>query len=248
MNSLSASDIWISFVNDLHRDNRFFPDHNIQTYLENICTQFKTTIEINEILYRARTMSEDDIFMAFSRRNQPFYGFDKENSYMPPINQTVDGRANVNGISCLYLAREEETALIEVRPILSNKVSIAEIQVLSQLSCVDLTIDTVHDSQDINISLKNYIDFWFSMPVQHYEKDDYIPTQYIASYIKHKGYDGIIYKSSLNPNGKNVALFDGSKAAPISSRVVSVCGMGISARSVLPKGDKLIVYDNGATI
>lgn len=37
---------------------------------------------------------------------------------------------------------------------------------------------------------------------------EYIPIQILAEYIKLKGYDGFIFDSSKNENGKNLVLFE----------------------------------------
>jgi hypothetical protein len=40
----------------------------------------------------------------------------------------------------------------------------------------------------------------------------YLPTQYLTELLKVNGYDGVIYKSSLNPSGYNLTLFDSNGA------------------------------------
>ena len=47
-----------------------------------------------------------------------------------------------------------------------------------------------------------------SKPIE--EKDkllDYVPTQIMAEYIWHLGYDGFLYDSSQNSNGTNLLIF-----------------------------------------
>ena len=39
---------------------------------------------------------------------------------------------------------------------------------------------------------------------------EYIPTQYLIEYIKHLGYDGVLYSSSL-AEGTNLVIFDQEK-------------------------------------
>ncbi|MDQ6706725.1 MAG: RES family NAD+ phosphorylase [Acidobacteriota bacterium] len=49
----------------------------------------------------------------------------------------------------------------------------------------------------------------FSKPVTLDEPhSDYVPTQILGESFRNCGYDGIVYKSFLNPEGFNVALFD----------------------------------------
>lgn len=64
---------------------------------------------------------------------------------------------------------------------------------------------------------------------------DYIPTQYVAEYAKHLGYDGIIFRSSLAPeldvhtasshkdfDRYNIVVFNYEKCSAIKSNVVEV--------------------------
>ncbi len=49
----------------------------------------------------------------------------------------------------------------------------------------------------------------FSNPVAMDEPhSDYVPTQILGEAFRHCGYDGIVYRSFLDPKGYNVALFD----------------------------------------
>ena len=48
-----------------------------------------------------------------------------------------------------------------------------------------------------------------SKPLRRYDsKLDYLPTQYICEYIKSLGYDGIQYKSTIDKDGVNLAVFN----------------------------------------
>jgi hypothetical protein len=40
---------------------------------------------------------------------------------------------------------------------------------------------------------------------------EYLPSQYLCEFIKHCGFDGVVYRSSVGP-GVNVALFDANRA------------------------------------
>jgi hypothetical protein len=40
---------------------------------------------------------------------------------------------------------------------------------------------------------------------------DYIPSQYLCEFIKTRGFDGVVYRSSVS-DGINLALFDPEKA------------------------------------
>ena len=51
------------------------------------------------------------------------------------------------------------------------------------------------------------INFEFSMPTNNDLALHYIATQYLASAFKRDGFDGVIYRSSVHPEGYNIALF-----------------------------------------
>ncbi|WP_410479029.1 RES family NAD+ phosphorylase [Pedobacter gandavensis] len=40
---------------------------------------------------------------------------------------------------------------------------------------------------------------------------DYLPTQYLCEFIKSLGFDGVEYKSAMNSNGYNLAIFTDKK-------------------------------------
>lgn len=77
----------------------------------------------------------------------------------------------------------------------------------------------------------------FSRPVINDE--NYYSTQYICEYIKHLGFDGIRFKSSLDSNGKNYVLFNSvnntSKGySIINSKVFQVDSIEINYNQVVP--------------
>ena len=52
-----------------------------------------------------------------------------------------------------------------------------------------------------------------SKPLHSFESElEYIPTQYICEYFKDSGADGIMFKSSVRAEGKNLVLFYPEKA------------------------------------
>jgi len=63
----------------------------------------------------------------------------------------------------------------------------------------------------------------FSRPVSPSESPmRYLPTQYLSEKLKTEGYDGIAYRSSLNKEGHNVALFDPQAAKCVGCRMFEV--------------------------
>lgn len=141
----------------------------------------------------------------------------------PPSGEAKDGRINPYGISYLYLANSVETAIAEARPWVGAEVSVGYFRILKEQKLINTTKDSklfVIPSLD-----KQYTEdereqcVWgdmndsFSRPVSPQESSSwYVPTQYLAEVFKTHGFDGILYKSSLNEKGYNLALFDPSVA------------------------------------
>ena len=61
------------------------------------------------------------------------------------------------------------------------------------------------------------------------ETNKYIPTQYIAEYIKKLdlNFDGIYFDSSLNKGGRNVVLFYRDICSVMSTKLIEVKGVKI---------------------
>lgn len=147
---------------------------------------------------------------------------------MKPIPEKVsDGRVNPAGIPYLYLSCDKNTAMSEVRPWLEAMVSVCVFELVKDIRLVDFTKhkgpnfhtwwEEPTDPDEINGHVLKDIDHAFSRPVA--PSDDatsYIPTQIIAERMKHEGFDGIAFRSSLNEKGINIVLFDLDAAEIIS--------------------------------
>ena len=126
-------------------------------------------------------------------------------------------RANYRFIPYLYVASTKELAILEVRPQLVDLVSVATIEVDEQLNLFDLC--HIKDADDRNRTPKDnfMIDLaeLYSKPVETTDDQvDYVPTQFIAEYIKNLNYDGIIYPSSHNSDkdrNYSVVIFNYNK-------------------------------------
>jgi len=221
----------------LHFKNRFFNDnHPVFAHIKKLFDDHKIVLAPNELLFRARKIKPED-----ERKSSPadternFYGFNKKDSFVPQLKKMKENRANAKGIPCLYTAREQETAIAEVRPFAGNKISVAKIQLLHDLKIFDLFIEPnlSHDEvlKQSPSDLWFGIAFLFSIPYEDTSENEYLLTQCISEYIQLSGFDGIQYSSSLNEGGKNIVLFncknedDGGKyniCEPICSNICTV--------------------------
>ena len=155
-----------------------------------------------------------------------FKGYNAEES-LPPKKGGVAGRANPEGISYIYACEDEDTPIYEVRPSIGQTVSLAKLKLKKDVKLFNLTIFNEHKEGEL-INLFDIICEKFSVP-NYNETNKYIPTQYIAEYIKKLdlNFDGIYFDSSLNTGGKNVVLFDRDICSVMSTKLVEVKGVKI---------------------
>lgn len=191
---------------------------------------------------------EDGNYKRYVSKANKFKGLSKEASYVPPNNRMIgEGRANPKFIKYLYVAENPTTAIFEVRPLLSDRINLSEIQLKRDLTIADLTYN--FDAEPKNMSEQEWLLFYihraFSTPTNN--PDAYIPSQIIAASIEAWGYDGIRYNSSLHHGGVNLTIFNPNNCEPISSREMIMEGFKISARTAgqNPIDNKLLgIRDN----
>ena len=161
-------------------------------------------------------------------------------SRMKPLAEKAsDGRANPKGITCLYLATKQETAVLEVRPLIGSYVSVARFKVLKDLRLVDCSAVKIDNlirllkkdwtPEETEKQVWSDINIAFSKPVERGDDSiDYIPTQIITETFKLSGFNGIAYKSSYGEDGFNVALFDVGAADVINCGLYRVKDVSVT--------------------
>jgi RES domain-containing protein len=146
----------------------------------------------------------------------------------PPKGYASHGRLNPKGIPYLYLASNSLTAVSEVRPWVGGKATVAEFELVKDVSLVNFSarffqnVPKEEKYEGKERSWKEVIAWMFSAPFDPRDDTAYVPTQYLSERIKGLGYDGIICDSPLNPNGYNVTLFDPTSAEPRSRQLARV--------------------------
>lgn len=206
---------WEKLRDELMYQNRFFPSNDIdRPSLKNLLVGLMLEPdEFPSTWYRARIQTEDSPFL-----------IDKMGA--PPNKSAAHGRANPAGIPYLYLASQPLTAISEVRPHTGEKICVADFQITPNLHLIDLrnpreTISPFdYIDADQIAKIRSALPFLerlgndLTVPVlAQAAAIEYTPSQYLCEFIKHCGYDGVIYRSSVS-DGINLALFDPSRAAP----------------------------------
>lgn len=247
-----ARELWYSFHNEVKYHHRYFPSHPVLDKLAVFAEQCKLTVSAGRIYYRARiiddnALSEHMIAKCYRQdcteeerkwyhnKNNKFKGLSKEGSYVPPNPDLIrDGRSNPKFIRYLYIAESPTTAVFEVRPLLHNAVNVAGIEVKEQL-----TISNIAVGIDVDATKDNSVDEWLMYFIQTAfssstnNPDDYIASQIIAEYIRHLGYDGIRYSSSLHRGGYNLTVFDVEKCEAVSSTDLRLDDIKMSLRPAI---------------
>ena len=182
-----------------------------------------------------------DVSSLFKGRKR-FWGYNAKDSDAPPVNVPSEGRANPRNISYLYMSDDIKTSIFEVRPHVNQNISVAEIRVDKNLEIYDFCSEK--GTEDISeYFMLQKISELFSDTKQQ-AGNDYYATQYISEYIKKKGYDGIRYKSSLNPEGHNIVLFDTQIHSTtkkknytiLNTKVYTVSGINLQYNQIAPQG------------
>lgn len=209
----------------------------------------------NDVFYRSRIITNDSEI----GKEKDFYGYGKKDSFIPPIKKTRDARANYRYIPYLYCANCPYVSVLEVRPQLGSKVSVASIKAEKELEILDLTMQNTTKKMDpAKINLFSDLSNLYSNPVT--SDDDileYIPTQFIAEYVKNLGYDGIAYRSSLisksvgqNRMGYsgvdvyNLVIFSYENCSPYKSNVVVVDNNSLEMMQVDTDSNRLNVANS----
>lgn len=204
-----------SFVDNIQRINRNpqKDDARVIQIIDDISTNPERHILKGTKLFRCRIIHSGSNLYGKS----PFYGFGADDSLAPPWKRATDMRASYRYIPYLYCANHPYLSLVEVRPRIGAKVSVAEINVKKDITLLDFTAKKKPKGMDITKqNLFHDLSLLYSKPVtEDDEVIDYIPTQYIAEYAKRLGYDGITYMSSLTPEINesgldrfNIVIFD----------------------------------------
>lgn len=215
--STSNEEIWNGFADHIKRKRRFLPKADEFEFLANPADW------LPEMLGAAELEITPKVEYFRAREGSVREGLGHLKAYppdqmgAPTPEKARRNRASPAGISYLYVAEEEQTAVAEIRSFVGAKISICRVRPKQNLKIVDLTrIHGVvspfehHDLQSLvkRNALLNVLNEELARPVNPEDGEvEYVPTQYLAEVILNAGYDGIRYKSSVRPGGTNLVFF-----------------------------------------
>jgi hypothetical protein len=197
---------WDIFVREIKFKNRFFIENKVNlSLLEQLLKRHEKPYKKGKVFHRARICDGEQMY-------------EKEKMGKPPIEKSTAGRANPKGISYLYVSNDWETTLYETRASLYDYVTIAEFKIKEDINVLNLRDTskispfTLDDDIGEYLKHKKYLsklEKELSKPIRRQDSElDYLPTQYLCEFIKSIGFDGVEFRSSLNPDGYNLAMFN----------------------------------------
>ena len=207
--SLLRGHTWEKIIESIRNKNRFHTGIVNLQILESYCSFIRKVYKKGSVLYRGRVSSE--------------MGFPITEMGAPPADRATAGRANAEGIQCLYLASDIDTTLQEVRAGAFDYVSVGKFELMEDIVVVDLkAIDHISPfiaelnplDHAINKEYLNKMNYEIGRVLRRSDSVlDYLPTQYIVDFIKsiehdeNPEYAGVVYNSTLNRRGENIAVF-----------------------------------------
>ncbi len=192
-----------NLINQIVYENRFSLSDANRVYLDSILkysdTIFNSILKRDTLLFRSRINKINLDNLSGEDVTHPI-----KDMGAPPKALAAAGRINPVGIPYLYCSGEEKTAGAESRPDSGNYITIAKINVLKDLKIADFTVNFSGNelSEYFQILCSVFSTQW---PAEY--KNHYLISQYLASHLKTNGFRGIKYKSEVNADGTNFALF-----------------------------------------
>jgi hypothetical protein len=225
-NALVKAKSWDDFVDELKTKNRFHTNSINENVLKLYCSYLEKTYEKGQKFYRGRISKTSS-------------GFDISEMNAPPFELAKAGRVNAEGISHLYLANDINTTIHETRAGAYDIITVGTFELQKNITIIDFQkLEKIYPfSEDldllgyaINIEYLKRMNQEMSKTLRRDDSPlDYIPTQFIADYIKsfqkddnYPLYRGIEYQSTMNRDGYNLVAFYPDDFVCVSVETVSV--------------------------
>ena len=210
---------WEQFAESIKHNNRFhsgmFNADAFASFLSILVKQYPVGTE----LYRGRITNNR-------------IGFSKDEMSSPPIGNRLAGRINPEGICVLYLSSDDKTVLNEIRANTFDYISIGKFKSRKDVKIVNLSgisgtspflFQGELEKYAANRKVFREIAIEIAKPLRRNDSTiEYLPTQYIAEFIKSQGYDGVEYASTLREGGYNIAIFDETLFECVSVNTIEV--------------------------
>lgn len=229
---------WRAVAQELTHGRRFFNDtaHSFFDWLISEALAVKnpgqpdlpalaTTIEPGTSFYRARVARDEKESRSFAANPQTELG-------AAPKERAANNRMSPAGISLLYVAREYQTTIAEVRPSIGDLVAVGKFKSTKQLRVFDFSMLSrsmkLNTLSYLDASFKRRSDMQMLLKYLHEEiarpirasDTDYVVTQVLAEFIRYEKkwkFDGIAFQSVQRKGGLNYVLFDRSEPEELAA-------------------------------
>lgn len=210
---------WAEFSDSIKYNNRFHNNMFNPDAFASVLSVVPKTYPVGSRFYRAR-ISVDSC------------GFPEDKMGSPPPDKRSCGRINPEGIGVLYLSSDIKTIINEVRASAFDYITIGEFQNTHKITVVNLSgvakISPFMYTGELEQFAANRRVFQeiaaeLAKPLRRSDSLlEYLPTQYIAGFIKSENYDGVEYASTLRSGGYNLAFFDENLFSCVDVKTVEV--------------------------
>lgn len=227
-----AGSAWDEFKYTSLYFNRFFDitekrgRETLLSALGDILEQLEVRYRKGRVLYRMRAFE-----LPYWSREYELGKLDVYQELGPaPYTSVKNNRMSPAGISYIYLSSDPETCAKEIRLEDGQTALLGKFSLRRPLTLLDLTVENIKRqnfyfesifSEDYNpdeLWIKDFLLQFageISKPVSEENSQlEYVPTQLLAEFIRKRGYDGIVFSSSVSPDGKNYVLFYGPAETP----------------------------------
>lgn len=225
------SPLILKVTQELKRRNHFLVEGDYEERFRDIRDHVSTTVDPDSIWHRARIGATKRAACADYSLNKNTYYYEpyaNETLAAPPVGTTSAGRLNRPGVSYLYLASDQDTAVAEIRPHPAELVSLGAFSINKAQQIADLSrhqlnelfrTDKELEILETIIAMENS----FALAAPPSNRQIFSLTQFLAELLRRIGFSGVKFKSTVG-QGINLVLFDPDDVTwvPNSSRVVEV--------------------------
>ncbi|WP_434653871.1 RES domain-containing protein [Chromobacterium violaceum] len=175
-----------------------------------------TTLDAGTAFYRSRIASGELEARSFAENAAVALG-------APPKERAANNRMSPAGVPLLYVSREIDTCIAEVRPSIGDTVVVGRFQSTAPLKFFDFTMlsrrlkhaplsffDSSYQKRSDHRMLMEYLHEEIARPVRA-SNTEYVVTQALAEFIRYDkkwAFDGIAFRSVQCEGGVNYVLFD----------------------------------------
>ena len=215
-----------------------------------------TTLDTGTFFYRSRIASGELEVRSFAENAAIALG-------VAPMERAANNRMSPAGVPLLYVSREIDTCIAEVRPSIGDAVVVGRFQSTASLKLFDFTMlsrrlrhaplsifDPSYEKRSEHRMLLEYLHDEIACPVRASDTE-YVMTQALAEFIRYDkrwAFDGIAFRSVQCQGGVNYVLFDrGAPEAMVAPNWRPKFHLAISTDAVSLHVIKGLLYSHNAS-